>query len=148
MIMTLESYLQMHTMCTVAEQVVLATLFCEVLAILWGDENAKVSAFLCEMSLCGIYVATDVMFVMGPVMTGLTYAMIISFIIKVVIMAAHLPAAIRHCRLVNRCKRVCEQNRRVLSADDICRICQAYCRQVRQKNNTPDIRGLFNAAGF
>lgn len=148
MIMTLESYLQMHTMCTVAEQVVLATLFCNLVNIIWNDENAKIGAFLCEMMLCGIYVATDVMFVMGPVMTGLTYIMIISFITKSIIMTARLLAAVRHYKFVSRCKQACEQNQRPLSADDICRICQAYCRQVKQKNNTPDIRGLFNAAGF
>lgn len=128
--MTFESYLQLHTMCTITEQVVLMTLFCEVVVILWGDENAKIGAFLYEMSLCGVFVMTDVASAMGPVMTGLIYIMIISFMIKLIIMATHLPVIVRHRRLVSRCKLACRQN---LSADDICRICQAYCQQVKQK---------------
>ena len=129
--MTFEDYLQLHTMCTVTEQVVLVTLFCEIVVILWGDENAKIGAFLCEMSLCGTFVMTDIMSAMGPVMTGLTYAMIITFTIKLTIMATHLLSFIKHYKLVNRCKQACEQNQ--WSAEYICQICQAYCRQVRQK---------------
>ena len=127
--MTFESYVYLHNMCTIAEQVVLVTLFCEIIALLWDDENAKIASSLCETALCGVYVMTDVSNYMGPVMTGLTYAMIISFVIKLLVMAAHLSAARRHQVLVNRCKAACRQN---LSADDICLICQQYCRQVRQ----------------
>lgn len=145
--MTFEGYLQQTTMVLITEQLILVTLFCEVIAMIWRDENAKVGAFLGEMVLCGVYI-TNITSIMGPVMTGLITLMIARFIIRVVAMVVHLPAAFRHYKLVSRCKRACEQNRRTLSADDICRICQAYCRQVRQKNNTPDIRGLFNAAGF
>ena len=125
--MTFEGYLQQSTMVLVTEQVILITLFCEIIALLWRDENAKIGAFLCEMSLCGAVIMTDVM---GPVMTGLIYAMIISFVIKLLVIAVHLSAARRHQVLVNRCKRACRQN---MSADDICLICQQYCRQVRQK---------------
>ena len=127
--MTFESYVYLHNMCTIAEQLILVTLFCEAFVILWDDENAKISAFLCETALCGAVVMTDVMSAMGPVMTGLTYTMIISFVIKLLVIAANLSAARRHQVLVNRCKRACKQN---MSADDICLICQAYCRQVRQ----------------
>lgn len=135
--MTFESYLQLHTTITVVEQVVLVTLFCEIFVIVWNDENAKIGAFLCEMSLCGVLVVTDISNYMGLVMTGLTYAVITSFITKLIVMAAHLPAIVRHRRLVSRCKRACEQKQQPLSADDICRICQAYCRQVKQKNLHP-----------
>lgn len=128
--MTFESYLQLHTMCTITEQAVLVALFCEIIVVLWHDENAKIGAFLCEVLLCGAFVATDVMSAMGPVMTGLTYTMIISFMTKLIVMEISLSSYIRHRRLVSRCKLACRQN---LSADDICLACQAYCRQVKQK---------------
>lgn len=131
----MQSYFQLHNQLMIVEQVILATLFCEVLVMIYRDENAKIGAFLCEMSLCGAFVATDVMSAMGPVMTGLTYAVIISFITKLIVMAAHLPATVRHYRLVSRCKRACEQNKWPKMAEDICLICQAYCRQVKQKKN-------------
>lgn len=129
----MQSYFQLQNMLMIVEQVILMTLFCETLVIVYRDENAKIGSFFCQASLSGAIIATDVVSAMGPVMTGLTYAMIISFIIKVVIMAAHLPAIIRHYRLVRRCKQVCKQNKWPTMAEDICLICQAYCRQVKQR---------------
>ena len=132
--MTFESYVHLHNMCTIAEQLILVTLFCEILVVLWDDENAKIGAFLCEMALCGAVVMTDVMSAVGPIMTGLTCAMTIDFMAKLTVMAIKLPSIVRHRRLISRCKRACRQN---MSAKDICLICQQYCRQVRQKNFRP-----------
>lgn len=129
----MQGYFQLQNQAVNVEQVVLATLFCEVLVIIYSDEDAKIGAFLCEMALCGTYVMTDVASVMGPVMTGLTYVMIISFIMKLIVMVTCLPAIVRHRRLVKRCKKACRQNQWPTMAEDICLICQAYCRQVRQR---------------
>ena len=129
----MQNYFQLQNQLMNVEQVILATLFCEILVIIYSDEDAKIGAFLCEMSLCGAFIMTNVMSAMGPVMTGLTYTMIIRFIIKLIVMTSRLPVIVRHRRLVKRCKKACEQSKWPTMAEDICLICQAYCRQVRQK---------------
>ena len=135
--MTAINYLQVHNMCTITEQLILVTLVCEILVVLWDDENAKIASSLCEAALCGAAVITDVMSVMGPVMTGLTYTITVSFVIKLTVMAIKLSAIVKYRRLISRCKRACRQNKQTLSAEDICLICQQYCRQVRQKKLYP-----------
>lgn len=134
--MTVNECLYSDFIILITGQIILMTLLCEILSAIWHDENAKLGTFIGELSLCGNIYVTDITD-MGPVMMGLIYTMIINFVIKLIIMVAHLPATVRHHKLVNRCKRVCKQNQWPTMADDICRICQTYCRQVRQKNLHP-----------